>query len=241
MSSPNNKRKAEDEAPTPPTKQVRTAPPAAAIATDEDPDWDDDKPICDLMVVYMKKRQARQIQKQREEAEREANKKAPRQRSSESSGAPRISAPTRPDALYYETQKGSLVQKLLVRWWHAYSWPQQGDWNVDDVPSGYEELDGFPGVFVSMNVTTLGKILDLRNNDMKPSLLRMSKKTASEVKELCITAYENQIKELAQSEGNTDSTGNGDSSYMHELKRELHGVKKIDTDAAEREAKNFVF
>ena len=240
MSESPNKRKAEDEAPdAPPAKSPssssKAAPPKAP--TDDDPDWDDDKPICELMAVYMKKRHARAIAKAREEVERAAAK-ASRPKSSGGGGGSsnRVAAPTRKDALYYDTQKGNLVQKLLVRWWYAFQWPKAGDWDVKDIPKGYEELDGFPGVFVSMDVTTLGNIIDLRNNDMKPSLTHMSKKHPKEIQDLCILAYENQMKALEEAEG-----GSNDNTYLHELKRELHTVKKIDAESAELAASKFKF
>ena len=81
---------------------------------------------------------------------------------------------------------------------------------------------------------SLGKIIDLRNNDMKPSLKHMSRKHAKEVQELCIRAYEAQIQALAEAEGEG-------APLLHTLRKELHQVKKMDPDDAEREAKSFVF
>lgn len=52
---------------------------------------------------------------------------------------------------YENTDKGDLVQKLLVRWWYAIEWPKPGDYG--EPPAGYEPLDGFKGVFVSTRVS----------------------------------------------------------------------------------------
>jgi hypothetical protein len=52
---------------------------------------------------------------------------------------------------YENTQKGQLVQTLLVRWWYAIEWPKPED--IAQPPLGYEALDGFPGVFVSTKVS----------------------------------------------------------------------------------------
>jgi hypothetical protein len=237
------KRKAEDDSENPVIKAEKgesstssSKAAVAAAAADEDPDWDDDRPICELMTEYMKKKVQRAKAKAKEEAEREAAAKAAKaSKASSSSGGTRTAAPQRKDAQYYQdTKKGQMVQRLLVRWWYAYEWPKPGDWAESDIPNGYEQLDGFPGVFVSMNVSSLGKIIDLRNNDMKPSLKHMSRKHAKEVQELCIRAYEAQIQALAEAEGEG-------APLLHTLRKELHQVKKMDPDDAEREAKSFVF
>ena len=68
---------------------------------------------------------------------------------------------------------------------------------------------------------------------MKPSLKCMSKKSAKELQELCIKAYEGQMKALQESEGE-------DAPLLRVLRRELHQVRAIDAVAAERES-NFVF
>lgn len=187
------------------------------------------------MTEYMKKKAQRAKAKAREETERAAEAAKSKAAKSSTSGTTKSAAVQRKDAQYYnDTQKGMMVQRLLVRWWYAFDWPMAGDWAEDDVPAGYEQLDGFPGVFVSMNVSSLGRILDLRNNDMKPSLRHMSRKHAKEIQELCIRAYEGQIKALEVAEGEG-------APLLHTLRREMHQVKKYDADAAEREAKAFSF
>jgi hypothetical protein len=158
--------------------------------SDDDPYWDDDKPIKELMELREKiwKRQREQkLAKQKDEAE-----KAAKSRRTSSSGAPRSTTERRKDELYYATRKGDLVQKFLTRWWHAYDWPTAQDIN-GTAPSGYEAMDGFKGVYVCMNTQAsvehpLGKILDLRSKDGNcPSLSNISTKSASEIQALCIT------------------------------------------------------
>ena len=55
---------------------------------------------------------------------------------------------------FYDTNKGFIVQKLLVRWWYAIEWPKKEEIKAFNPPPGYEPLDGFPGVFVSTRVRT---------------------------------------------------------------------------------------
>jgi hypothetical protein len=217
------------------TSSSSSSKPVVKAPIDDDPDWDDDKPICELMVSYMKKKAARAKAKAKEELERaEAAKSAKKSSGGGGGGGARAAAAVRKDQQFYETKKGMLVQRLLVRWWYAYDWPMPGDWDPNDVPAGYEELDGYPGVFVSMNVTSLGKLLDLRDSTMKPSLKNMSKKSAQELQELCVRAYENQILALEEAEG----VG---VPLLSELRRELHQVKKVHVDEADQEARKFVF
>ena len=52
---------------------------------------------------------------------------------------------------YENSLKGKLVQCLLRRWWYAYEWPEPKD--IPPVPTGYQALDGFPGVFISTRVS----------------------------------------------------------------------------------------
>jgi len=209
---------------------------AIKAPVDDDPDWDDDQPICELMVTYMKKKAARAKAKAREDSEKAEAAKTAKKSSSGGGGGggTRTAAAVRKDAQFYETKKGMLVQRLLVRWWYAYDWPMPGDWDSNDVPAGYEELDGFPGVFVSMNVTTLGKLLDLRDPSMKPSLKNMSSKTSLELQELCVRAYESQIRALEEAEGEG-------VPLLSELRKELHQVKKVHLDEADQEARRFHF
>lgn len=52
------------------------------------------------------------------------------------------------------TSKGEMVQKLLCRWWYAMEWPAKED--VKPAPPSYEALEGYPGVFVCVEVCPCG-------------------------------------------------------------------------------------
>jgi len=131
---------------------------------------------------------------------------------------------------YESTLKGALVQKLLVRWWYAWSWPLPEE--IGKPPQGYEKLDGFPGVFVSTRTDSLGTILDLRDKTNCPSLKNMITKPSSELKELCRKAYENQIQQLIEAEGE-------DVKLVRVLKRELKELMNIDAKKADAEGMRY--
>jgi phage pi2 protein 07 len=98
-----------------------------------------------------KKEKERDRDRQRDR-ERQSSKHEDRHKSS-SVVAPKASSSsskTKSGVIYDESTKGALVQKLLVRWWYAIEWPNPAD--IDEAPSGYEALHGFPGVFVSTTV-----------------------------------------------------------------------------------------
>lgn len=46
--------------------------------------------------------------------------------------------------------QGELVQKLLCRWWYAMEWPAKQD--VIPAPANYVALEGYPGVYVCVEV-----------------------------------------------------------------------------------------
>jgi hypothetical protein len=96
----------------------------------------------------------------------------------------------------------------------------------------------------------LGKILDLRNKDTCPNLRNVAKYSSAKIKDLCITAYQKQMEQLAEHEGK-------EGSLFTQLKNELADVlfslliyeyflflscfqvKKVDVDKADKEAKKF--
>lgn len=53
-------------------------------------------------------------------------------------------------SVYYDSEKGKVVQALMVRWWYVIQWPEPG--TVKKSPPGYESLNGFPGVCVGTRV-----------------------------------------------------------------------------------------
>ena len=129
-------------------------------------DSDDDRPLMDLI----KKRKAqnpppaptaeKKIQtepgtssssgkvKVKDEPKTSSSASKPPTKSSSSSSS---SAASRKTAEFYETTKGDMVQKLLVRWWYAIEWPKPEE--IGNPPPGYESLDGFPGVYISTRVS----------------------------------------------------------------------------------------
>lgn len=148
--------------------------------------------------------------------------------SSSSSSKSSASSTLKSTDFYDTTEKGMLVQRLLVRWWYAIQWPKCGDYGQP--PTGYEPLDGFPGVFVSTSTNALGKILDLRNKQTCPSLRNFVAKSAGELQELCVKAYEEQIRQLIEAEGE-------DTMLEATLRRELKEVKKINSEKAEKQSR----
>jgi hypothetical protein len=209
------------------------------IAKKQEEDSDDDLPIAKLIEKRgIKPKEVVKSQKKKEKGTEKAQKSSDK----EKSASPKRSEPPRKakDTVirstsdsdnFYETSKGQLVQKLLVRWWFAYEWPRAED--IGQPPAGYEQLDGFLGVFVSTQVKsflfasnyyskpsaqadTLGKILDLRDKKQCPSLSNFIKKPSSELKDLCITALENQIKAVRELEG--------DESIIKDLTKDLREV-----------------
>ena len=134
---------------------------------------------------------------------------------------------------YNDTDKGQLVQKLLVRWWYAINWPDLSKCSKAP-PGGYEPLEGFPGVFVGTSDENLGNIKDLRDASTCPNLCNLSKKTSLELQNLCITAYEEQIKQLKEVEG-------PDSKLETELRSDLRWVKSVKVEKADKKAASYTF
>ena len=200
----------------------------------EDPYWDDNLPIVELM--HKREEVREKLRAEREAAALVAQKKAnaPRVRRE---GGGSSSAPRKLYEEFYEdTQKGLIVQMLLIRWWYAFDWPDPSQY-IDEVPQGYEELDGMKGVFVSMNLEDLGKIVDLRDKNMCPSLKNMNSKPTAELQALCLKAYDGQIAELLDTEGGSESA---DTPEIIRLKKERRHISKINPDEADAEAKKYV-
>ena len=113
--------------------------------SDEEDD-DDEKPIGQL------------IKKRKEENNKDINEKKQKAVKDESSLTRKIKTSSvstlakNSTEFYNETDKGKLVQRLLVRWWYAIVWPKPEE--IGAPPPGYESLDGFPGVFICTRVIT---------------------------------------------------------------------------------------
>jgi hypothetical protein len=201
----------------------------------DDPYWDDEKPIVELMRYREQMKEKLKKEKLIREAEASV-KKASAPRAPRASGGGGSSSAVRKnfEVFYEDTQKGLIVQMLLIRWWYAFDWPLPSEY-TGKPPPGYEELDGMMGVYVSMNLEDLGNIVDLRNKDMCPSLSNMSSKSTAELKELCIKAYQGQIAQLVESEGG----GDVDTPAIIHLKKEMRHINKINPEEADAEAKRF--
>lgn len=126
----------------------------------------------------------------------------------------------------YDTPKGQLIQKLLCRWWYAIEWPTAEDL-IKSVPSGYEQLEGYVGVFICVKGDDIGKIIDCRNGKTCPNFKNLNGKTATELKELLKKALENQKKMLIENEG-------ADSPYESGINTELTWLSKFNAAKADK-------
>ena len=152
--------------------QASEATPQQSVAAvtkpdaDSEPDSDDDIPVLHFIKKRLakvaedaaKEKEKEREKRKREEREASQNKK---EKSSKREPEPAVEKPkvssssansSKSSQFYSSCDKGRLIQALLIRWWYAYDWPLPEDIGVP--PSGYESLDGFPGVFVSTRVCT---------------------------------------------------------------------------------------
>lgn len=127
----------------------------ATTSNDDDDDSDDDIPIAQLL-----KKKKEEIKKVKEKIQTKTVevKKEKKEKSSTPSSTPKktrvsdkkLSTSDASDN-FYNTKKGQLVQKFLVRWWYAVTWPEEE--SIVTIPEGgYEPLEGFPGVFICTSV-----------------------------------------------------------------------------------------
>jgi len=124
--------------------------------------------------------------------------------------------------------KGMLIQRLLCRWWYAYSWPDPTSLPVKP-PKNYDSLDGFPGVYICTAGEDVGTIQDMRDKNEAPTFQNFAKKTAEDLRDLLVTAIEEQTKQLIASEGAGTPT-------EKELKDLLKWANKVNVSKAEKEA-----
>ncbi|CAN0015531.1 unnamed protein product, partial [Ectocarpus fasciculatus] len=221
-----------------PKQAVRTAPaapgakrPAAEIDSD-----DDDVPLAVLMKRKLEAAQkttmktpskmiktapppkkakvdmsSKNPSRKAKDAKSSKKSKAKPSKSSRSSAASAVGQSSRV-SVYYESEKGKVVQALMLRWWYAIQWPELNTRMT--VPPGYESLDGFPGVFVGTRLDNFGEIRDLRNKSTCPNFKNLWAKSTEELKGLCETAIREQIKQLVDAEG-------PDTALERSLVREL--------------------
>lgn len=150
--------------------------------------------------------------------------------SSSSSSSARSSSANKSTDFYENTKKGLIIQRLLCRWWYAIDWPKKED--IPEPPPGYEAMEGFPGVFISTSVDSLGKILDLRNPKKCPNLVNLSKVDSAKLQRMCLKAYERQMDILAATEGD-------DVRLLRTLRSEMREIKSVNPQLADKEAQKY--
>lgn len=123
--------------------------------------------------------------------------------------------------------KGMLIQRLLCRWWYAIDWPTG---IPDKPPKNYDSMDGMPGIFVCTSGDDVGKIKDCRDIESRPSFSNFLEKPSSELRDLLITAIEQQTKALIEVEGSGTVT-------EKELKEMLKWAKKVNAAKSDSESK----
>lgn len=104
--------------------------------------------------------------------------------------------------LYANCEKGKLIQSLLARWWYVYDWPG----HVSPPPKGYDELDGFPGVYICTSGVNIGDLKDVRDKTKAPSFQNYYKKSSEELRDDLLKAIEKQKAALIKAEGEGTST-----------------------------------
>jgi hypothetical protein len=124
--------------------------------------------------------------------------------------------------------KGLLIQRLLCRWWYAYEWPAANSIPTKN-PANYDALDGFPGVYICTAGEAVGRIRDTRDAAAAPSFVNFAKKTSEELRDLLVTALEEQKRQLVAAEGAGTAT-------EKELDGLLKWARKVNTGKADKEA-----
>ena len=130
--------------------------------------------------------------------------------------------------LYGKSKKGKLISEFLCRWWYAMTWPDPAS-IPDETPPNCDVLDGFPGVFVTTSGEDTGKILDMRDESACPNFINMAKKSSEELKELLLTAIEEQRRVLIENEG----IGTQTEKDLNTLEK---WVSKVNAKTADKEA-----
>lgn len=128
-----------------------------------------------------------------------------------------------------ELDKGLLIQRFLCRWWYAVEWPDPSALPASP-PSGYDALNGFPGVYICTKGASIGKIVDKRDKSTAPSFANYARKSSEELQSLLLKALAKQKAQLIEAEGpGTDTEKELDK--MEKWTRKLN-CKKLDKEAA---------
>jgi hypothetical protein len=136
--------------------------------------------------------------------------------------------------------KGLLIQRLLCRWWYAYTWPDL-DNPVKPIPDlkQYDTLDGFPGVYIGTSVEVVGQLYDARDLSAAPSFRNFAQKSSAELQQLLITAIEEQKRQLLSHQQGTitaDASRSMDDTTIKELDTMLKWTRKVNTSKADKDA-----
>mmetsp|Transcript_89064 Transcript_89064/g.178066 ORF Transcript_89064/g.178066 Transcript_89064/m.178066 type:complete len:217 (-) Transcript_89064:117-767(-) len=130
--------------------------------------------------------------------------------------------------VFYDTVKGQLVQKLECRWWYAIVWPSKESLSKS-MPPGYQELDGFRGVYICVKGDSIGKVVDNRDPKTCPNFRNLKKKDSKELLDLLKKALETQKEQLIEHEGSS-------SPYESTINNELKWVSQVNCVKADKEA-----
>ena len=128
-----------------------------------------------------------------------------------------------------ELDKGLLIQRFLCRWWYAVEWPDPSALPASP-PSGYDALNGFPGVYICTKGASIGKIVDKRDKSTAPSFANYARKSSEELQSLLLKALAKQKAQLIEAEGSGTDTEK-ELDKMEKWTRKLN-CKKLDKEAA---------
>ena len=136
--------------------------------------------------------------------------------------------------------KGLLIQRLLCRWWYAYTWPDL-DHPVKPIPDLklYDSLDGFPGVYIGTAAEVVGQLYDTRDLTQAPSFRNFALKPSGELQQLLIAAIEEQKRQLhlhQQGVSSADASHSTDDTTMKDLDTMLKWTRKVNTTKADKDA-----
>ena len=136
--------------------------------------------------------------------------------------------------------KGLLIQRLLCRWWYAYTWPDL-EHPVKPIPDLklYDSLDGFPGVYIGTAAEVVGQLYDTRDLTQAPSFRNFARKSSGELQQLLIAAIEEQKRQLhlhQQGVRSADASHNTDDATMKDLDTMLKWTRKVNTTKADKDA-----
>mmetsp|Transcript_2437 Transcript_2437/g.3197 ORF Transcript_2437/g.3197 Transcript_2437/m.3197 type:complete len:256 (+) Transcript_2437:67-834(+) len=131
------------------------------------------------------------------------------------------------ESIFYECNRGRLVQALLRRWWYAIDWPGKEVASLKP-EEGFEDLPGFPGVHIATSGPRLGDIVDHRDHSTCPCFANLYTKPTAELQTLVLKAYDKQIELLSQHEP--------DSNLLSIIKTERAQASRMNCNKADKEA-----